>query len=167
MSANIRFSSASASGKSYLGGAPMTGTSGIFNPSSTSANLVFDTVLKDENIAGTPDYRCLYLVNDFTNQTIYEPQIEFVTMTDTAVFSLGRLSNKGVTAASLASETTAPSGITFEDMPLNTAINLIKGGVNSLAPGEYVGFWLKRVPQNLGTSGTVTGELAFQIRLKT
>ena len=167
MSANLRFSTNTVDGKKYLGGPLITGANGIFSPSATSANLVFDEVLKSENIAGTADYRCLYLQNDFSNQTIYEPKIEIVSMTDTAVFTVGLLTDKNVNAEAIGAETTAPSGIVFSNIGLSTPVNLIKGSNNSLLPGEYVGFWIKRTPQNLGTSGTVTGELIFQLRYKT
>ena len=70
MSANLRFSTNTVSGKKYLGGVLITGANGIFAPSATSANLVFDEVLKSENIDGTADYRCLYLQNDFSNQCV-------------------------------------------------------------------------------------------------
>ena len=66
MSANLRFSSHSANGKNYLGGAIVTTAGGIYSPNTTASNVIFDEVLKSENIAGTPDYRCLYLKNDFT-----------------------------------------------------------------------------------------------------
>lgn len=167
MSANLRFSTNTVDGKKYLGGPLIPGANGIFSTSSTAANLVFDEVLKSENIAGTPDYRCLYLQNDFSNQTIYEPKIEVVSMTDTAKFTIGLITDKNVNAQAIGNETTAPTSITFADIGLSTPINLIKGSSNFLLPGEYVGFWIKRVPQNLGTSGTVTGEFIFQLRYKT
>ena len=94
MSANLRFSTNTVDGKKYLGGPLITGANGIFSTSATAANLVFDEVLKSENIAGTPDYRCLYLQNDFSNQTIYEPKLEVVSMTDTAKFTIGLLTDK-------------------------------------------------------------------------
>ena len=167
MSANLRFSSHEANGKKYLGGPLIAGSIGIFNPSATAANLVFDEVLKSENINGTQDYRCLYFTNDFTNQTIYEPKIEFVSMTNTANFSLGLVSNKGVVAGTIGDENTAPGGIVFNNLSLNTPIDLIQGASKLLLPGESVAFWLRRTPQNLGTSGTVTGEFVFQLRYRT
>lgn len=167
MSANLRFSTNTVDGKKYLGGPLISGTNGIFTTSATAANIIFDEVLKSENIAGTPDYRCLYLQNDFSNQTIYEPKIELVSMTDTGKFIIGLLTDKNVNAQSIGSETTAPTGITFTEVGTSVAINLIQGSSNFLLPGEFVGFWIKRIPQNLGTSGTVTGEVIFQTRYKT
>ena len=167
MSANLRFSTNTVDGKKYLGGPLITGANGIFSTSATAANLVFDEVLKSENIAGTPDYRCLYLQNDFSSQTIYEPKIEVVSMTDTAAFTIGLLTDKNVNAQSIGSETTVPTGITFTDIGLSTPVNLVQGPSNSLLPGEFIGFWIKRTPQNLGASGTVTGEFIFQLRYKT
>ena len=68
MSANLRFSTNTVDGKKYLGGPLVTGANGIFSTSATAANLIFDEILKSENIAGTSDYRCLYLQNDFSNR---------------------------------------------------------------------------------------------------
>ena len=167
MSANLRFSTNTVDGKKYLGGPLITGANGIFSTSATAANLVFDEVLKSENIAGTPDYRCLYLQNDFSNQTIYEPKLEVVSMTDTAAFTIGLLTDKNVNAQSIGSETTVPTGITFTDIGLSTPVNLVQGPSNFLLPGEFIGFWIKRTPQNLGACGTVTGEFIFQLRYKT
>lgn len=167
MSANLRFSTNTVDGKKYLGGPVITGVNGIFSTSATAANLVFDEVLKSENIAGTPDYRCLYLQNDFTNQTIYEPKIEIISATDTAKFTIGLLTDKNVNAQAIGNENTAPTGIIFQDIGYSSPVNLIKGSSNFLLPGELVGFWIKRTPQNLGTSGTVTGEFIFQLRYKT
>lgn len=167
MSANLRFSTNTVDGKKYLGGPLITGASGIFATSATAANLVFDEVLKSENIAGTADYRCLYLQNDFSNQTLYEPKLEVISMTDSAKFTIGLVTDKNINAQAIGTENTAPTGITFNDIGLSTAVNLIKGTSNFLLPGEYVAVWIKRTPQNLGTSGTVTGEFIFQLRYRT
>lgn len=166
MSANLRFSSNSVNGKNYLGGAIVTSASGIYTPNTTAANVVFDEVLKSENIAGTPDYRCLYIKNDFASQTVYTPEIEFKSATNTAKFQIGFLTDKNVTAQAIADENTAPAGITFIDFPVGTPLSFIKGTSDMLLTGEYVGFWLKRIPTNLGSTGTITGELVFQTRYK-
>lgn len=167
MSANLRLSSHSINGKNYLGGAIITTANGIYSPNTTASNVIFDEVLKSENIAGTPDYRCLYIKNDFAgNQSIFNPQIEFKSMTSTATFEIGFLSDKNISAESIPDENSAPGGITFQRLTDDTPTNLIKGGVDILTAGEYVGFWLKRTPTNLGSTGTVTGEFVFQIRYK-
>ena len=167
MSANLRFSSHEANGKKYLGGPFIAGSQGIYSPSATSANIFFDEVLKSENIDGTQDYRCVYFQNNFTGQTVYEPKIEFVSMTNTATFALGLVSNKNVDATTIATENTVPGGIVFNNLSLSTPVDLIQGPNKLLLPGEYVAFWFRRTPQNLGTSGTVTGEFIFQLRYRT
>lgn len=167
MSANVRFSSHEAGGKKYLGGPLIAGSQGVYSPSATSANIFFDEVLKSENIDGTQDYRCLYFQNNFTGQTIYEPKIEFVSTTNTATFALGLVSNKNVDATTIATENTVPGGIVFNNQALSTPVDLIQGPSKILLPGEYVAFWIRRTPQNLGTSGTVTGEWIFQLRFRT
>lgn len=166
MAANLRLSSNSVNGKVSLGGAVVTTPDGIYSPNTTAANVVFDEVLKSENIAGTPDYRCMYLKNDFSSQVIYSPQIEFKSATNTAKFQVAFLSDKNVVAQSLSNENTPPSGLVFMDLANDSPTALIKGSSDMLLTGEYVGFWLKRTPTNLGSTGTVTGELVLQIRYK-
>lgn len=162
MTANTRFSSNSVGGKNYLGGTLITGTSGIYNPNNVTTNAVFDKILKSENMAGTEDYRCLYFVNDYTNQTIYEPTIQITaSQASNAIFSVGFLTDKNVVAEAIDSETTAPANIIFE--PTTIASNLIKGSDNQLLPGEYVAFWFKRKATNTSGSGTITGEMQFRI----
>ena len=68
MTVNVRFSQhTTADGKKYLGGPLISGTVGVYSPTMTSTNAVFDEVLKQENIDGTKDYRCFY----FQNNLIY------------------------------------------------------------------------------------------------
>jgi hypothetical protein len=166
MSANLRFSSNTVNGKNSLGGAVVTSANGIYSPNTTAANVVFDEVLKSENIAGTPDYRCLYLKNDFASQVVYAPKFEFKSATNTAKFQIAFLTDKNVVAQAITDENTAPTGLTFVDLPFDEPTALIKGANDLLLTGEYVGFWLKRIPTNLGSTGTVTGEVVFQIRYK-
>ena len=167
MAANLRLSTTSVNGKNYLGGAIIEGTAGVYSPSTTASNILFDEIQKSENIAGTPDYRCLYLRNDFTNKTIYNPRIEIISTTNTANFEIGLLTNKNVLGQSLASETSAPTGISFLQEGTIQLIKNAKTTDDFLAPGQYVGFWLKRTPSNPNVSGTVTGELVFQLRYRT
>lgn len=166
MSANLRLSSNTVNGKVSLGGPVITSAGGIYSPNTTASNVIFDEVLKSENIAGTPDYRCVYLKNDFSNQTIYAPQIEFKSATNTAKFHIAFITDKNQVAEAISEETVAPSALVFEEIPYDTPYSLIKGQSDLLLTGEYVGFWLKRIPTNLGSTGTVTGELVFQIRYK-
>jgi hypothetical protein len=169
MAANLRFSTNTVNGKNYLGGIPVAGAPGIFNQNMVTTNAVFDEILKSENIAGTVDYRCLYFQNDYTGtQQVYQPTISILATTTTAIFSIGLLTDKNVTAASITDENTAPSGITFTTPAVgDTPISLIQGTTNALSPGEYVGFWIKRQAVNIGGSGTVTGQMQFQVQFKT
>lgn len=162
MAANVRFSSNSVGGKNYLGGALITGTSGIYNPNNVTTNAIFDKILKSENMAGTEDYRCLYFVNDYTNQTIYEPSIQITaSQPSNAIFTMGFLTDKNIVAQAIDSEVTAPDSIIFD--PTTSVTNLIKGSDNQLLPGEYVAFWIKRKAANTSGSGTITGEMQFRV----
>ena len=169
MPANLRFSSNSINGKNYLGGPVVAGANGIFSQNMITTNAVFDAVLKSENIAGTQDYRCLYFQNDYTDASqVYDPTIQILSETSSAIFAVGFLSDKNVIAASIANENTAPAGITFITPATTDApIAMIKGAVTALLPGEFVGIWFRRTPVNIGGSGTITGELQFQIQFKT
>lgn len=165
MSANVRFSSHTAAGKNYLGGAFITGSSGIYSQNMVTTNAVFDKILKSENIAGTEDYRCLYLVNDFTNQTIYEPKIQITaSQPDNAIFTIGLLTDKGITAQAITTENTAPTSITF--LPTTSLTDLIAGSSKQLLPGEFVAFWIKRKATNTSGSGTITAEMQFRINYR-
>ena len=163
--ANLRYSSAEANGKKYLGGPLIGGTSGIYNLGASAVNSVFDEVTKAENVNRVQDYRCLYFQNNYTGQTIYAPSIVIVGMPSTDDFSIGLLSGKNVDATPISTETTIPSGISFQSIVPKTPINLIQGGNDVvLLPGEYVGFWLRREPKGTGSSGTQTVDLSFEIR---
>jgi len=165
MTANVRFSSHTAEGKNYIGGAFVTGTAGIFNPSMITTNAVFDKILKSENIAGTEDYRCLYFVNDFTNQTIYEPTLQITaSQASNAIFTAGFVRDKGEVAQALTTENTVPTGITFS--ATTTPTQMIKGTSNQLAPGEFVAFWFKRKATNTSGSGTIVGEMQFRVNYR-
>lgn len=166
MAVNLRFSTNISNGKKSLGGPVDTTASGIYSPNTTAADVFFDEVLKSENIAGTPDYRCVYIKNDNTSQTVYSPQFEFLSFPNTDKFQIGLLTDKNVSATTIADENTAPAGINFQTVSVNTPIDLIQGDNKTLLPGEFIGFWLKRTPANLGASGTVISSLQFQIRYK-
>ena len=168
MTINVRFSQhTTVDGKKYLGGPLISGTAGIYSPTMTSTNAVFDEVLKQENIDGTKDYRCFYFQNNFTGQAVYEPKIEFVSMTNTATFRLGLASDKNLVASTISTENTAPGGIVFNTVTAGAAVDLIQGASKVLGPDEFVYFWLERTPNNLGASGTITGEFVFQTRYRT
>ena len=165
MAANLRFSSHTAEGKSYLGGALVAGAPGIFSPSMITTNAIFDKILKSENIAGTEDYRCLYFVNDYANQTIYEPTLQITSsQASNAIFTAGFVTDKGEVAQAIATENTVPAGITFSAS--TTPSQMIKGSSNQLAPGEFVAFWFKRKATNTSGSGTIVGEMQFRINYR-
>lgn len=164
MTANVRFSSHSVQGKTNLGGAAIQGNEGVYSPSNITTHLIFDEITKSENNAGAVDYRCLYVQNDYSNLTVMRPKIQFVSQTDVADFEIGIVDDKGVTAQAITNESVPPSGVSFSKPVLGSPIELIKGSVKNLAPGESVAFWLKRTAKNLGSSGTRSGELKFEIR---
>lgn len=182
---NLRYSSAiDSDNKQYVGGPPINTSLGIFSPGNRSVGNLFDDVLKQENIDGTPDYRCLYVKNDSSSNgdTIYQPQFEFISATNTAEFEIGLAplvvdTVKNTTAESLTgakNEKTPPSNISWISLTTaNQIVDLIQTNIpgttitNQLTKDEHVYFWLKRKPKNIGGSTTTTGTFLFNIRYRT
>lgn len=108
-------------------------------------NNVFDDVSGAEALAGTTEYRCIFILNNHATLTLYAATITLQSETaggGAITLALDNIaaSAKGsasAQAAQIASETTTPSGVgTFGAGPL---------AIGDLAPGQVKGVWLKRV----------------------
>ena len=167
MSITLRKSLHSAIGIPSCGGAVDNKAAGVISNNS-ALNSVFDKVLKHENIAGTTDYRLLYLSNDTSeNQKVYNPQLKLLSTTDTEI-SLGPLSKNEVGAAIL-TENTVPQGVFFktqEELKLIDEGYLSFNNAQQLAPGEFVGVWIKRRVNSSSGSGTVKEEIVLEVKYK-
>jgi len=113
------------------------------------ANGYFDDVTKDESDVGMIDYRLVYIKNDSvdTKKEVSLWVASNTTGEDTV--SIG-LDPAGTSAAGaiVASENTAPAGVTFT-APSTEALAL---AIGTLLSGEYYGFWVKRlVPAGVTT----------------
>lgn len=166
MAITLRLSTNTVNGKKSLGGAIDTTDKGIYSVTNSTTNYLFDEITKNENIAGTVDYRTLYLKNDSTSSDVFNIEILFNSLPSTDKIQIGFLSDKNVQADAIPDENTPPSTIEFIDIDKTTSYKLIKGQNNVLKAGEYVGFWLKRTPQNTASSGQVTSELIFEINVQ-
>lgn len=165
MAIALRLSTNKVDGRVSLGGVVDTSSTGVYSPSTVTTNAVLDEITKNENIAGTTDYRCLYVKNESTTSDVYSLRLAFQSLPTTDTYQLGLLSGKNVVAEAIPDENTAPSGIVFKDAVKSEQITLISSGTDVLRPGEYVGFWLKRTPRSLSSSGQILSELALEITI--
>jgi hypothetical protein len=126
---------------------------------------IFDDVSKAESLAGQTVYRGLYFKNQHTSDSI--TNIKYWISTNTPGQDNIQIANaseaKNTSIETLASETTAPTGIDFTaNNPVDLASALTR---SDLLFGDYHGFWARRVVP-AGVSAAVTKNtfrLGFQI----
>lgn len=124
------------SGANNLGGAN-TGVEVTFS-------LLFDKVLPSEAVAGSTEYRCVYVRN--INGSSPMPNGKFHVVTDTVAantsleIGVGSYVVDGV-EQTIADETTAPIGVAFS-APTTQETGL---DIPTLAAGEHQAIWFKRI----------------------
>lgn len=143
----------------------VSGPDGVIPPTGTLESI-FDEVSKQENIAGTTDYRCIYLENSRNSvEPAVAPRVRILSETESEI-SLGPL-QKNVQAEAIANEKTAPQAVTFRTQKeideQNSDKYLRFPDVTSLLPGEYCGLWLKRKTKPTSGAGTITEEVILDI----
>lgn len=121
----------------------------------TSVHNLFDLVSSSEVTNGTTEYRCFYVKNTNSTDSL-ETTIAWISTDNTGSYtdiSIG-LDPAGIsgTATTVANESTAPSGVTFSS-PTTEGSAL---AIGTLAAGQYQAIWLKRVVTP-STSGAVIG----------
>lgn len=167
MSLTLRFSLNTAEGISSLGGGVNNTPAGII-ANTSPLNSVFDKVLKHENIAGATEYRLLYLCNDaIQNEKVYVPKLKLISTPDSQI-SLGALPKNEVGGV-VTSEKEAPSGVVFKTQAeLNSESSgyLSFPNANELAPGEFLGFWIKRKVSSSSGSGTIKEEIVLEVQYR-
>jgi len=129
-------------------------------PVAAGANGLFDDISGAENAASTVDYRCVFLTNTHatltaTNVVVYVPA-EVAGGASVAI-ALDNLAtsdhdSSSAQAATIANETTAPTGVGSFSTPTDDGSGL---SIGSLAPGECKAIWVKRSAAN---TGPVTGD---------
>ena len=107
-------------------------------------NNVFDDVSGAESAAGDVEYRCIFVLNNHGSLTLTNATVEVLSQTagggsiDIATDNIA-VSAKGsgsAQAATVANESTAPSGVSaFGAGPL---------ALGDLGPGQVKGIWLRR-----------------------
>jgi len=105
---------------------------------------VFDDVSGAEALAGSVEYRCIFILNNHASLTFYSATVSLLSETAgggaiTIALDSIAASAKGsasAQAAQIANETTAPSGVgAFGTTPL---------ALGDLAPGQVRAIWYKR-----------------------
>lgn len=107
-------------------------------------NNLFDDVSGAESSAGMTDYRCIFILNNHATLTLTNATVQVLSQTagggaiDIATDNIA-VSAKGsaaAQAATIASETTAPTGVSaFGAGPL---------ALGDIGPGQVKGVWLRR-----------------------
>lgn len=121
-------------------------------------NLTYDNITSDEAYSGNTDYRCFYVYNRHPTSTIYDVRIWIQSNTSgpddlmIALDSHAKNTNAIGPLVDEADSTGLLSGLTFSQ-PATHAEGLQLG---DLAPGEYRGFWMKRIIGSGITSPTVS-----------
>lgn len=104
---------------------------------------LFDNVTSAEATAGDTEYRCFYVENTNSTDTLTLGEIFINTNTPSADsdVSIG-LDPAGVngTAVTIANESAAPVGVTFSQPLTGSPLSL-----GTLAPGDHYAIWVERV----------------------
>ena len=120
---------------------------------------IFDDVPSAEATAGTVEYRCIYVNNDHGSLTLQGPKIwieaNTPSATTTVAIGVGTSAESG-TEQTVASETTAPAGITFAE-PADFAAGLAIGDIPF---GGHRAVWLRRTVD----AGTTAVSDTFTLR---
>ena len=143
----FRYSVAAAAGDTTAGTAAGSLGDQVSTTVITTAQLqnLFDNVPGSEAAAGRTEYRCVFILNDHATLTLEGASVTIdsqtsgggtiaIALDDIAVSAKGSGSAQ---AATIASETTAPTGVgAFGNGPLS---------IGDIAPGQVKGIWLRRV----------------------
>lgn len=120
-------------------------------PSTTAG--VFDDVSGDENASSVVDYRCVFVLNNhasltLTNAAVYlSAEVAGGASIAIAVDNIGPVAkgSGSAQAAQVASETTAPSGVSAFSSPTTRAGGIALGNIG---PGQVRAVWLRRTAAN-------------------
>lgn len=136
-----------------------------------ATNGLFDNVSGDENAASTVDYRCFFVLNNNASLTLTNPVVyvsaEVAGGTAVAIavdnVAVSAKASTSAQATSIATETTAPSGVGAFSTPTTKAAGLALGDIG---PGQVKAVWVRRTAANTsalnsdGFTVTVAGDTA-------
>lgn len=118
-----------------------------------SVNDLFDNISGAENAASTVDYRCIFVHNNNASNT-YENAVVYLSAETAGGASIAiatdniaasAIGSASAQAAVIASETTAPSGVSAFSSPTTAGTGLSLGNI---APGQCRAFWVRRTAAN-------------------
>lgn len=123
---------------------PNADLGGVISSVSVTDNTlhnIFDKVLGDESLAGDIEYRGIYTKNNHSSLTLEASVIWIEQNTAGNKISIGLAAEAvGSTMATIANESTAPTGVTFSQ-PATKAAGLAIGDIPA---GSSKGIWIKR-----------------------
>lgn len=119
-----------------------------------SANDLFDDISGAENAASTVDYRCIFAHNSNASNTLVGTKVWISAETAggasialaTDNIAASALNQAGAQAAEIATETTAPSGVSAFSSPTTLGTGLTIGDLTTAAPCRA--FWVRRTATN-------------------
>lgn len=135
------------------------------------ANGLFDNISGDENAASTVDYRCVFVLNNHATLSLQNAVVYLsgdvaggaTVAIATDNIAASAKASASAQAATIATETTAPSGVSAFSAPTTKAGGLSLG---TIAAGQVKAFWVRRTAANTaavdadGTTFNVAGDTA-------
>lgn len=135
---------------------------------STGLNGLFDDVSAAENAASTVDYRCIFVHNNHGSLTMQNTVIylasETAGGTNIAVsidnIAASAIGSASAQAATIASETTTPTGVGSFSSPTTAGTGLSLGNITA---GQCRAVWVRRTATNSAAQADgVTLEVSFE-----
>lgn len=118
-----------------------------------AANDLFDDISGAENAASTVDYRCIFVHNSNASNTLQNAVIWLSAETAggasiaiaTDNIAASAIASGSTQAATIANETTAPTGVSAFSSPTTQGAGLSLGNIPS---GQCKAFWIRRTAAN-------------------
>jgi hypothetical protein len=115
-------------------------------------NNLFRDITSEEAASGRTDYRCVYIKNASSSDSLYDAEIYVYSQSSAGSnVTIGTSSSPvGTTAPLLAVDTLSPAGVTFQETSVSNRIS-----IGTIGPNSRVPVWIKRTT----TAGTSFKEL--------
>lgn len=132
---------------------------GAISSTQATSNSLFDDVSASEALAGDTEYRCIYVKNSHSTDTLTAAKIFIQTNTSGNRIAIALDDNgKNATAETETDESTTPTGESFtQPSDYSSGLNL-----GDLAAGDYYAIWIRRIIPAAASSGTDTFTLRVQ-----
>lgn len=131
-------------------------------------NNLFDDVTGDESAVGDTEYRCIAIKNNHETLTLKASKVWILanTISEDDHVEIGVETPSANKVQTVADESTAPVGVTFNQAPTKAAGHFLTGEGNSngeIGPGKWVAIWIKRVVQ---AGASAKDNNSFQIQVE-